>query len=104
MVFNQDLRKHVPPAQLDKDYGGEVDFQYDHATYFPKLNQMCEERRAVWRDRWVKGGKRIGEYEAYLRGGDHASLSEYQRGFNAGKDSIPVDAQAGGVKPRPIGM
>lgn len=104
MVFNQDLNRHVPPAQLDKDYGGEVDFLYDHAIYFPTLNKMCEERRMAWRDRWIKGGKRVGEYEAYLRGGNQASLSALQQGFSAGKDSIPVDAQVGGVKPRPIGQ
>lgn len=72
MVFNQDLRNHVPPAQLDRDYGGEVEFTYDHAVYWPAMNRMCTERRETMRERWERGGKRVGEFEAYLRGGEGA--------------------------------
>ncbi|KAI9652980.1 MAG: hypothetical protein M1831_006309 [Alyxoria varia] len=76
MVFNQDLRKHVPPSQLDKEHGGDVDFEYDHTIYWPALNTMCEMRRAERKRRWEEAGKQIGEYEAYLRGGDQKPLRD----------------------------
>jgi len=47
-----------------------VDFEYDHATYWPVLLKMCEERRAERKARWEKAGKQYGESETYLKGGD----------------------------------
>lgn len=76
MVFNQDLRKFVPPSQLDKAYGGDADFEYVHDIYWPALNKMCVEKRAAYEDKWIKGGKRVGEFEAYLCGGDQRPLCE----------------------------
>ena len=57
-----------------------MDFQYDHATYWPALNKIADERRAAYRERWVRGGKRIGECEGYLKGGNEKSLAEVQGG------------------------
>jgi len=76
MIFNQDLRKHVPPAHLDKAYGGDADFEYDHKIYWPALNKMCDEKRAAYTQRWIQGGKMVGEHEAYLRGGEEKSLAQ----------------------------
>ncbi|KAI9736153.1 MAG: hypothetical protein M1834_001038 [Cirrosporium novae-zelandiae] len=73
--FNEDLTKHVPPSQLTKAFGGEVDFEYDHSVYWPGLTQLAEQRRKDMHERWVKGGKQIGEHEGYLRGGIEKSLS-----------------------------
>ncbi|KAK8110512.1 CRAL/TRIO domain-containing protein [Apiospora kogelbergensis] len=55
--------------QLWKEFGGEADFEYDHATYWPALTKMCEERRAERKEKWELGGKHIGELEDYLAGG-----------------------------------
>lgn len=90
MIFNQDLRRHVPPAQLDKAHGGDADFEYVHAVYWPALNKMCEERRGAMKERWVKGGSQIGEFEEYLRGGDHLSLKDHQKGQGG---AVPADSQ-----------
>ncbi|KAI9777830.1 MAG: hypothetical protein M1839_008507 [Geoglossum umbratile] len=78
MKFNEDLRQHVPPAQLTSAFGGDVDFQYDHAIYWPTLVEVAGARRAEYTERWVKGGKRIGEYEGYLKGRGDKSLSEVE--------------------------
>lgn len=80
MIFNQDLRKYIPPSQLDKEFGGDADFEYDHSIYWPALERVCAERRAAMMERWIKGGKHIGEYESYLRGGSQAPLSEVSKG------------------------
>lgn len=78
MIFNQDLRKYIPAVQLDPEYGGDADFEYVHKLYWPALCRICDERRAAMKQRWLKAGAKIGEYEEYLRGGDHLPLAEYQ--------------------------
>jgi len=93
LKFNEDLRRHVPPAQLMTTYGGEVDFQYDHATYWPALNKVADERRAAYRERWIRGGKRIGELEAYLKGGNMQSLAELE-GVNLAPSQPQTNGQA----------
>lgn len=78
MVFNGNLREYVPPTQLDKNFGGDADFEYEHDQYWPALVHMCEQRRIAYLKRWEAGGKRIGEHEAYLRGGDQKPLMALQ--------------------------
>ncbi|EGE81010.2 CRAL/TRIO domain-containing protein [Blastomyces dermatitidis ATCC 18188] len=75
LKFNEDLRKHVPPTQLLKSLNGEVEFEYDHSTYWPALNKLCEQRRKEYHERWVQGGKVIGEHESYLKGGSDKGLN-----------------------------
>lgn len=78
MKFNEDLRQHVPADHLMKAMGGDVEFQYDHSAYWPALIKLAESRRNGYSERWIQGGKRIGEYENYLRGGPQPSLSQTQ--------------------------
>ncbi|KAJ5558367.1 hypothetical protein N7461_002339 [Penicillium sp. DV-2018c] len=78
LKFNEDLRQHVPPSHLMKSVGGDVEFRYDHATYWPALNTLADQRREAYRQRWVQGGKKIGESEDYLKGGDVPSLPQTQ--------------------------
>lgn len=69
LKFNDNLRLHAPPEQLPTTHGGDIAFEYDHAEYWPALCSLAEERRKEMEERWIRGGKRVGEYEAYLRGG-----------------------------------
>ncbi|KAK5939095.1 Phosphatidylinositol transfer protein (PITP) [Knufia obscura] len=77
--FNEDFGLHVPREQLMKEAKGSVNFQYDHATYWPALNKLCELKRNAFRERWEAAGKRIGEYEMYLRGGEQKPLIEVEK-------------------------
>ena len=86
LKFNEDLRQHVPPSQLMKSVGGDVEFEYDHSVYWPALNELVELRRKQYLERWIQGGKRIGEYENYLRGGTSPSLSQLEAGSNGHTD------------------
>ncbi|KAL8987809.1 MAG: hypothetical protein Q9177_003029 [Variospora cf. flavescens] len=72
LKFDQDLRQFVPPTQLLKTYGGDVNFVYDHDVYWPALNELAVKKRAMMTERWIKAGKKIGESEHYLRGGEEA--------------------------------
>ncbi|MCJ1474790.1 hypothetical protein MMC13_003450 [Lambiella insularis] len=76
LKFNEEMRLHVPPSQLMKTHGGEVAFEYSHDTYWPALNKLADERRKLQEERWIKGGKRVGESEVYLKGGDERSVGE----------------------------
>ena len=74
LVFNDDMRKHVPPEQLWKSHGGDLEFDYEHGIYWPALAKLAEDRRNMQYERWVKGGKMIGEFESYLKGGEEEGL------------------------------
>lgn len=76
IIFNEDLRNHVPSAQLLKSVGGDVEFRYDHSIYWPALTKLAEQRRAAYRERWIQGGKQIGEFENYLKGEDVPSVAQ----------------------------
>lgn len=76
LKFNEDLRQHVPSGHLMKSVGGDVEFRYDHPVYWPSLNQLADKRRNEYRQRWIQGGKRIGEFEHYLKTGTSPSLSQ----------------------------
>jgi hypothetical protein len=75
LKFNEDMRLHVPPEQLSTEFKGDLEFEYDHATYWPALLALCEERHASQKARWVKAGKHYGESEVYLKGGDAKSVA-----------------------------
>ncbi|KIX08502.1 uncharacterized protein Z518_03158 [Rhinocladiella mackenziei CBS 650.93] len=77
--FNEDMGLHVPREQLLKESGGYVEFEYSHEEYWPALNDLCELRRSEYRSRWEQGGKKIGEYEGYLKGGEERSLAECEK-------------------------
>lgn len=70
--FNEPMADHVPTEQLVREMGGQLDFEYVHAVYWPAVNQLAAQRRAEMVRRWEKAGKRVGESEAYLRGGKDA--------------------------------
>lgn len=74
MKFNEPLTDHVPASQLLKTSGGDIDFIYDHDVYWLALNALCEQREKECRERWERAGKKIGESEIYLKGGDEGSI------------------------------
>ncbi|KAJ5656222.1 CRAL/TRIO domain protein [Penicillium longicatenatum] len=76
LKYNEDLRNHVPAQQLLKSVGGDVEFEYDHSVYWPALNKLAEQRREAKHERWVQGGKQVGELENYLKGQDIPSASQ----------------------------
>ena len=80
MKFNPDMRQYVPPERLWNEHHGDLSFEYDHPVYWAALEAETTKRREAFRERWERAGKRIGEYEEYLRGGDHPSLQQELEG------------------------
>lgn len=70
LKFNEDTKLYVPAEQLWTENGGQLNFEYDHSVYWPTLSKICAERRAALKERWEKAGKRYGESEVYLKGGN----------------------------------
>lgn len=93
MKFNEDLRKYVPTQQLWKNYGGELDFEYDHKLYWPALNDECANRRAAYKQRWEEAGKKIGEYEEYLRGGNQKCIRDILDEAEKTTEGVTIDGE-----------
>ena len=74
LKFNGNMREHVPTQQLWNEFQGDLEFEYEHNTYWPALLKLCEERHSEQRERWVKAGSIIGESENYLKGGSSPSV------------------------------
>ena len=96
--FNEDPAIYVPKGQLLKESGGEVEFEYEHDQYWPALNQLCEQKRTQMMERWVKGGKRVGEHENYLKGGDEKSLAQTEGAAAAPQENGSAVTAAQGVE------
>ncbi|GAM90587.1 hypothetical protein ANO11243_086320 [Dothideomycetidae sp. 11243] len=88
MKFQPNNKDFIPVEQLWNEYGGDLEFEYNHDDYWPALNEECRRRRQAYRERWQAGGRRIGEYEDYLRGGSRKSLAQEQ---NEAEESLPSD-------------
>ncbi|KAK0719633.1 hypothetical protein B0H67DRAFT_484476 [Lasiosphaeris hirsuta] len=68
LKFNEDMTQYVPSEQLWTTFKGNLEFEYDHSVYWPALMKLCTERREARKQRWIAGGKHIGESEDYLSG------------------------------------
>ncbi|QLQ79383.1 hypothetical protein HG537_0C00300 [Torulaspora globosa] len=68
LVFDEPFVGYVPMDQLDKLYGGYLDFNYKHAVYWPKLVEDSREKREHYLKRFQKFGSVIGLSEYDLRG------------------------------------
>ena len=93
LKFNEDMTKHVDPAQLWPEFQpeGKMDFEYDHAQYWPALEKLCDSIRAERKRRWVEGGKHVGELEDYITGGLEVGIG----GENGAKGPEPEDLKVG---------
>lgn len=90
LKFNEDMALHVPREQLLKANGGDVEFEYDHEVYWPTFVKFAALRRAEYEARWEKAGKRIGEYEDYLRGGTERNLAMLAGAAASETKDLPV--------------
>ncbi|KAF3077432.1 hypothetical protein CFAM422_000327, partial [Trichoderma lentiforme] len=79
LKFNEDMKQYVPAEQLwSSDWNGDLDFEYDHETYWPALNDLCKQKREQKLTRWAAAGKAIGESEEYLTGGTDLSVTGFK--------------------------
>lgn len=70
LVFDEPFPDYCPVEQLDKLYGGYVDFTYKHEVYWPKMNEIATQKRDHYHKRFEKFGSIVGLSERDLRGDD----------------------------------
>ncbi|KAF4613495.1 hypothetical protein D9613_007525 [Agrocybe pediades] len=59
-----------------KEWGGSVNFEYDHEKYWAELNKQCDERTEAWFESWKRLGARVGISEwAYKQDAKLASAA-----------------------------
>lgn len=68
LVFDQPFPEYVPENHLDKDFGGHVNFDYDHEKYWPELLKLAHEKKTKYVKQFEKFGSKIGLSEVDLRG------------------------------------
>ena len=66
----------ISSDEVMKEWGGSVDFEYNHEEYWPELVRICEERRTKWFERWKALGGKIGTSEWDYKQGTAASQPE----------------------------
>lgn len=87
------MKQYVPAEQLwSSDWNGDLDFEYDHETYWPALNDLCKQKREQKLTRWAAAGKAIGESEEYLTGGTDLSVTGFKYTTND-KDVLEKEQQ-----------
>ncbi|ODV90852.1 hypothetical protein CANCADRAFT_112033 [Tortispora caseinolytica NRRL Y-17796] len=67
LVFSEPLRNYVDPKLLDRNFGGDLDFEYVHEKYWPALLEMAKKKREQYLQRWKALGSVIGTSEYILR-------------------------------------
>jgi hypothetical protein len=100
LKFNEDMKQYVPPEQLwSADWGGDMDFEYDHDVYWPALNDLCRQRREERLARWEAAGREVGESEVYLAGGTDESVKgvKYKPAKEGSLDEKKEEEKDGGV-------
>ncbi|KAL2176443.1 CRAL-TRIO domain-containing protein [Thermothelomyces heterothallicus CBS 202.75] len=81
LKFNEDMSQYVPTEQMWSEFStGELEFDYDHSVYWPALHKLCKERREARWQRWVAGGRQLGESEDYLAGGTETGVAQQATG------------------------
>lgn len=83
LVFDEPFTNCVPIEQLEKEYGGYVDFEYDHEIYWNKLNELADKKRAHFLKRFEKFGGIVGLSEIDLRGNGDELLYPVEQLFQA---------------------
>ncbi|GAA5843316.1 hypothetical protein JCM5353_005272 [Sporobolomyces roseus] len=93
-----DATSLIPPSQLQKIFGGTVDFQYDHSTYFPALTKLCMERKRANFERWKRfGGGVCGVDEAIIRGGKKIEGEEEEEVPTKGMQAVKLEDEKEGT-------
>lgn len=87
--FDEAIKDEVPGPQLASDFGGELNFPYDHEKYWPQLLALTEKRREEQLERFrTICNSEIGASEWVIRGGDDlkrsTQASKQDSGFHEG--------------------
>lgn len=66
-IYDQPFENFVPKEQLDKEFNGNLDFEYIHDIYWNTMNEMAEKKHNLYLENFRKLGGAIGVSEFDLR-------------------------------------
>lgn len=93
--FDEAIKDEVPGPQLAADFGGELDFPYDHDKYWPQLVALTDKRREEQLERFrTVCNSEIGASEWVIRGGDELNRSTQASKQDSGFHEGAADALA----------
>ncbi|SNX85757.1 related to PDR16 - involved in lipid biosynthesis and multidrug resistance [Melanopsichium pennsylvanicum] len=97
--FDEAIKDEVPNGQLASDFGGLLDFAYDHDKYWPELVEMTNKRREEQLERFrTQCNVEIGASEWVIRGGDELKRSTKPHKQDSGFHEVEAVALVKGVK------
>ncbi|CDK24557.1 unnamed protein product [Kuraishia capsulata CBS 1993] len=67
VAFDKPFSDYIPLQQLAKNYGGEVDFEYDYEAYWPAFIETAAGKRKSYMKRFEELGATVGLSEYDLR-------------------------------------
>ncbi|KAH3671662.1 hypothetical protein OGAPHI_000367 [Ogataea philodendri] len=88
LVFDADFADFCPAEQLDKEFDGLVDFEYDHEVYFPALVEMAKKKQAHYIARFEEFGGVVGLSEIDLRGNGPITVPVGSHPFDTKVDGL----------------
>uniref|UniRef100_V5GEZ1 CRAL-TRIO domain-containing protein n=2 Tax=Kalmanozyma brasiliensis (strain GHG001) TaxID=1365824 RepID=V5GEZ1_KALBG len=104
--FDEAIKDEVPNAQLASDFGGLLDFPYEHDTYWPQLVELTNRRREEQMERFrTLCNSEIGASEWVIRGGDELGRSTKPEKQDSGfveAGSPEAERAAAKEKPSPL--
>lgn len=68
LVYDEPFQNYVPLEQLDKDFGGKLNFDYNHEKYWPEMLRISTEKKQLYMKRFEEFGAVVGLSEFDLRG------------------------------------
>lgn len=87
--FDEAIKDEVPNGQLASDFGGLLDFPYEHEKYWPQLVELTNKRREEQMERFkTLCGAEIGASEWVIRGGDAPNRSTAPKKQDSGYHEV----------------
>ena len=84
----------MTPDMVMKDlWGGDREFVWDHAKYWPALVQMCEERRKKHMEKWRALGAKVGISEYEIKAGDEVANTQETQVVDLEKRAVETTVQ-----------
>lgn len=103
--FDEAIKDEVPNGQLASDFGGLLDFPYEHDKYWPQLVELTKRRREEQMERFrTLCNSEVGASEWVIRGGEELGRSTAPHKQDSGFCEVAepeAKSQAAKEKPAP---
>ncbi|TKY89626.1 hypothetical protein EX895_001411 [Sporisorium graminicola] len=97
--FDEAIKDEVPNGQLASDFGGLLDFPYEHDKYWPQLVELTKRRREEQLERFrTLCNSEIGASEWVIRGGEELGRSTTPHKQDSGFHEIDAVSSTGATK------